>query len=100
MNGFTKEITMNICIDSNILVYAFNSDSNFNNKAELLLEQLLYSQGFVITDISLIEFYQIITNKDKLDKHISPKNANKIISSIISNEKIQIIEVIAKVLQN
>jgi aminotransferase in exopolysaccharide biosynthesis len=83
---------MGICIDSNILVYAFNPISKFHDQAEMLLEKFVNSDGFIVTDISLIEFYQIITNKKKLEKAISPGVAREIIRDIVLNKKIQIIE--------
>ena len=73
---------MDICIDSNILIYAFNARSQFNAKAEAVLEKLIRTDGFAITDISLIEFYQIITNDKVVSDAISPDKAYKIIKNI------------------
>jgi len=83
---------MDICIDSNILIYAFNAQSQFNAKAEAVLEKLIRTDGFAITDISLIEFYQIITNDKVVSDAISPDKAYKIIKNILLNKKIEVLE--------
>ncbi len=83
---------MDICIDSNILIYAFNAQSQFNARAEAILEELIQSDGFAITDISLIEFYQIITNDKVLSDPISPDKSYEIIKDILLNKKIEVLE--------
>ena len=83
---------MNICIDSNILIYAFNAQSQFNAKAEAILEELMRADGFAIADISLIEFYQIITNDKVLSDPISPADSYGIIKDILLNKKIEVLE--------
>ena len=83
---------MNICIDSNILIYAFNAQSQFNAKAEAILEELMRADGFAIADISLIEFYQIITNDKVLSDPISPDKSYEIIKDILLNKKIEVLE--------
>ena len=83
---------MDICIDSNILIYAFNVRSQFNAKAEAVLEDLIRADGFAITDISLIEFYQIITNDKVVSDPISPDKSYEIIKNILLNKKIEVLE--------
>ena len=83
---------MDICIDSNILIYAFNAQSQFNARAEAILEELIQSDGFAITDVSLIEFYQIITNDKVVSDPISPDKSYKIIKDILLNKKIEVLE--------
>lgn len=83
---------MDICIDSNILIYAFNAQSQFNVRAEAILEELVRADGFAIADISLIEFYQIITNVKVVSEPISPDNSYKIIKDILLNKKIEVLE--------
>jgi len=83
---------MDICIDSNILIYAFNVQSQFNSKAEAVLEDLIRADGFAITDISLIEFYQIITNDKVVSDPISPDKSYEIIKNILLNKKIEVLE--------
>lgn len=83
---------MDICIDSNILIYAFNAQSQFNARAEAILEKLIRADGFAIADISLIEFYQIITNDKVLSDPISPDKSYEIIKDILLNKKIEVLE--------
>ena len=83
---------MDICIDSNILIYAFNTQSQFNAKAEAILEELVLADGFAVTDISLIEFYQIITNDKVVSDPISPDKSYNIIKNILLNKKIEVLE--------
>ncbi|RZB29770.1 MAG: hypothetical protein SRB1_02050 [Desulfobacteraceae bacterium Eth-SRB1] len=83
---------MDICIDSNILIYAFNAQSQFNARAEAILEELILTDGFAVTDISLIEFYQIITNDKVVGDPISPDKSYKIIKDVLLNKKIEVLE--------
>jgi aminotransferase in exopolysaccharide biosynthesis len=83
---------MDICIDSNVLIYAFNAQSQFNARAEAILEELILADGFAIADISLIEFYQIITNDKLLSDPISPDKSYEIIKDILLNKKIEVLE--------
>jgi hypothetical protein len=47
---------MDICIDSNILIYAFNAQSQFNAKAEAILEELIRADGFADVKLELGTF--------------------------------------------
>ncbi len=80
-----------ICIDSNILIYAFNIDSKFYEKAKNVLAKEVKDNGIAICDISLIEFFQVITNKNKLEKALTSEEAKKIIQDIIKNRDIKIL---------
>lgn len=48
---------MDICIDSNILIYAFNTQSQFNNRAEAILEELIQADGFAISTPQVAKKY-------------------------------------------
>ena len=47
---------MDICIDSNILIYAFNAQSEFNARAEAILEDLILTDGFADVKLELGPF--------------------------------------------
>jgi len=80
-----------ICIDSNILIHAFNVSSDLNKKASLFISEKIKSQKISICDISLIEFFQIVTNKNKLEKSLSTDSAQLIIKNIINNQNFNVL---------
>ena len=75
-----------ICIDSNILIYAFNEASEFNKQAKNIIKNKIHFGKIAICDISLVEFFQIITDKKRLEKSLNTDTAQKIIQTITENE--------------
>lgn len=75
-----------ICIDSNILIYAFNLASEFNEKAKLIISENINKTKISLCDISLVEFFQVITDKNRLQSSLDTDTAQKIINNIINNE--------------
>jgi predicted nucleic acid-binding protein len=82
---------MKVCIDSNILIYSFDNSSKFNKKAIEVVESLLLDQELVLCDLTLIEFFQVITNKNKVDHPMPSENAVKIINKFLNNPSVQIL---------
>jgi len=80
-----------ICIDSNLLIYAFNLSSEFHQDSIKILNDTINSEGIAICDISLIEFFQVITDKKRLDKSLTNQEAKEVIERISHNERIRIL---------
>lgn len=77
-------------IDTNILVYAYNEDSNFHEKALKLLENALNKNIYaVIADKNLFEFFAVITDSRRVENPITIDEAIEIINFLVdSNIKI------------
>jgi len=88
-----------ICIDSNLLIYAFNLSSEFHQSAITVLDETVKSEGIAICDISLIEFFQVITDRKRLDKSLTNQEAKEIIEIVSHNEKIKILHTTNTILE-
>ncbi len=77
-------------IDSNILVYAYNEDVEFHEKALEILENALNKRiDTVISDKNLYEFFAIITDKKRVENPVTIERAIEIINFLVdSNIKI------------
>lgn len=80
-----------ICIDSNVLIYAFNESSAYHKRAQNFIAQQISSNAISICDISLIEFFQVITDNRRLEKAFTPSEANIVIDNIISNKDFNVL---------
>ncbi|MHA1342231.1 MAG: type II toxin-antitoxin system VapC family toxin [Promethearchaeota archaeon] len=78
-------------IDTNIIIYAFNLDSEFNNQALRIMEDAINGEmKAYIADKSLYEIFAIITDSKRVEKQITVKETIEVINFIISS-KIKII---------
>ena len=75
-----------ICIDSNILIYAFNESSEFNRQAKNIIKKKIFLEKIAICDISLVEFFQVITDKKRLETSLNTEAAQIIIKTITEND--------------
>jgi predicted nucleic acid-binding protein len=77
-------------IDTNILVYAYNEDSEFHEEALRILENALNKNiNAAIADKNLFEFFAIITDKKRIENPITTDEAIDIINFLVdSNIKI------------
>lgn len=73
-------------IDANILVYAYNLDSQFNLKASAFLEKEILTGNLkaCLSYQSLYEFYAIITDSRRVEKPVEPGRAKEIIETYMS----------------
>jgi len=88
-----------ICIDSNLLIYAFNLSSEFHQNSVRILNDAVVSEGIAICDISLIEFFQVITDRKRLDKSLTNQEAAEVIERISYNERIRILSMTSVILE-
>jgi predicted nucleic acid-binding protein len=70
-------------LDSNILIYAANSGSPFYKKAIEVIERYLCS-GFFLSDMNLIEFFQVVTDIRKTPDPFSPEEAFTYIKKLVA----------------
>lgn len=83
---------MKILIDSNILVYAHNIDSEFNKQAKNLMKDALERKiNACISIQNLLEFYSIITNPKRVEKPIKFEEAKEIFNLYSKSLSIEII---------
>ncbi len=69
-------------LDSNILIYSANADSLFYEQAYKVIEH--YAQeGFWVTDINLVEFFQVVTDGRKTSQPFSPAQATEYINKLV-----------------
>lgn len=72
------KIFIMILIDTNILVYAHNADSDLNRTAKrLILDAIDGKVESCITPQNLLEFFSIITNPKRVEKPLDPKIAHQ-----------------------
>mgnify|MGYP001564798615 CR=1 FL=1 len=70
-------------VDTNILIYAANSQSSYHLKAKSFLEKNLPLQNLVLTIQNLVEFYSLITNQKIFSKPFSENKAKDELRKII-----------------
>jgi len=83
--------TVKPLLDSNIFLYAANRDSLFHKEAMGVIETYIRS-GFYLTDLNLIEFYQVVTDGRKTKNPFEPAVALDYILKLIQVSNIQVIQ--------
>ena len=74
-------------IDTNILIYAHDNSSPFQTQALHLLENILERSVVAVAELSLREFYAVVTDGRKLNNPFSIDEAKDIISDIYASPK-------------
>ena len=74
-------------IDTNILIYAHDNSSPFQTQALHLLENILVRSVVAVAELSLREFYAVVTDGRKLNNPFSIDEAKDIISDIYASPK-------------
>jgi len=74
-------------IDTNILIYAHDNSSPFQTQALHLLENILERSVVAVAELSLREFYAVVTDGRKLNNPFSIDEAKDIISDIYASAK-------------
>ena len=79
-------------IDTNIIVYAHNADSPFQNTAMSIISDAITGkfEGCLSTQ-NLIEFYSIITHSKRVQKPLAAEQATTIVQYYIANPKTKIL---------
>ena len=74
-------------LDTNVLVYAINEDSQFYAKARKLLNR----DGGMIAWQNLTEFYAIVTDKRRINKCLMPSRAILEIKNLLENSQARVV---------
>jgi predicted nucleic acid-binding protein len=77
-------------LDSNILIYAANGDSPFYKKAVEVIRKYLHT-GFFLSDLNLIEFFQVVTDGRKTPEPFSPKEAFTYIKKLVAVPEVHVL---------
>ncbi|PTN34143.1 UDP-4-amino-4,6-dideoxy-N-acetyl-beta-L-altrosamine transaminase [Desulfonatronum sp. SC1] len=78
--------------DSNILIYSVNADSPFHETALDLLVRYTQS-GFYVADISLIEFFQVVTDGRKFHHPLTTEQAAEYISKLVRIQHVGVLKI-------
>ena len=90
---------MKICIDSNILIYSVNEESEYYKKARKFIENKLINDGIAVTDITLIEFFQVTTNEKVVSNPFSAEEANGIIQDLLNDPRVELLQMEENILK-
>ena len=77
-----------IGIDSNILIYAHNNVSRYYNEANRLIHTVVEKDLLGVSEISLREFYAVITDGRKVDKPLTPENASILVKTYFQSKRV------------
>lgn len=87
-------------IDSNILIYAVDKESLYHEESVSVFRGYL-QKGCYLADLSLVEFFQVITDGKKTPKPCSQEEASQYIKHYIGTPEIEVLKVnILDVLKN
>ncbi len=77
-------------LDTNILLYAYDKNSLFYEQAKAFIKTLLGQEIIALADLTLLEFYSVITDGRKIASPMLPSEAAVIINNIINAEEFRI----------
>lgn len=77
-----------IGIDSNILIYAHNRASPYYDGAKRLIHTVVEKDLLGVSEISLREFYAVITDGRKVDKPLTPENASILLKTYFQSKRV------------
>ena len=77
-------------IDTNILLYAHDRSSPFLEPAKQFIASACEEGIIGIADLSLLEFYSVITDGRKIPEPLSPSDASEIVDDILSADEFQV----------
>lgn len=80
-----------VLIDTNILIYASDESSVFQEKARRFLEKKLPFKNLCLTIQNLTEFYAIVTNPKRVKNSLNQNQAIRAIKSYLNSGLFQII---------
>ncbi|MCD4755688.1 MAG: PIN domain-containing protein, partial [Deltaproteobacteria bacterium] len=86
-----------IGIDSNILIYAHNRASPYYNEAKQIIHTSIEEDLLGISEISLREFYAVITDGRKVDKPFTPANASILLKNYFQSKRVVVCQLTSEV---
>ena len=82
-----------ILIDANLLIYAYNPQSEDHEKAKLWLEEVFSGSDQVgLAWQTILAFLRIVTNAHVFEKPFTPREAREIVSRWLQLASVRIIE--------
>ena len=79
-----------IGVDSNILIYAHNSGSPLYEESKQLIHKAIQEDGLGISELSLREFYAVITDGRKVERPFLSATASALLKNYIQSSKVSI----------
>ena len=79
-----------IGIDSNILIYAHNRASPYYGEAKQLIHTSIEENTLGVSELSLREFYAVITDGWKVEKPVQPTTASVLLQNYFESEKVTV----------
>jgi predicted nucleic acid-binding protein len=80
-------MTENYLIDTNVLVYAYNSSFEKHSLSKSILETAMNGDiKAYITDKNIYEFYAIVTDSKRVEKPVSPEKPILAIRTLLDSE--------------
>jgi predicted nucleic acid-binding protein len=77
----------NYLIDTNVLVYAYNSSFDKHILSKSIVEEAMNGElKAFLGDKNIFEFYAIVTDQRRVEKPVSPEKAISAISSLLDSE--------------
>ena len=90
--SFTENTLTKSLIDTNILVYAYNVDSPFHEKAKRIIQKAFKGEIPIAVSVqNLVELYAVITDKRRVEHPLSPSRASDLVDFYKYHENIQVI---------
>ena len=86
-----------IGIDSNILIYAHNRASPYYNEAKQIIHASIEEDLLGISEISLREFYAVITDGRKVDKPFTPASASILLKNYFQSKRVVVCQLTSEV---
>lgn len=82
---------MTVLVDTNILLYAVNSDAPQHDKARDFIERLRSESGFCVAWCILYEWLRVVTHPRVLPRPLEPARARDFITRLISDARVDIL---------
>ncbi len=79
-------------MDTNILFYAFNEQSNYHTKAKAIIDSYRFDAGVIICEYVLVELYMLLRNPKVLVKPLSAQGAVFVCQAYRNHPRWQILE--------
>ena len=97
---FTENTLTKSLIDTNILVYAYNVDSSFHEKAKKIIQKAVKGELTAAVSVqNLVELYAVITDKRRVEHPLSPIRARDLVEFYNYQKNIQVIAPSARTIE-
>ena len=77
-------------IDTNILIYASDKGFHLHERAKALLRTLLGETNIALSDLTLLDFFSVVTDGRKVSNPLLPSEVTDIIHDILSADEFDV----------